>query len=129
VAYAKGDRDDRDGVHYRLAWRPTAVIFSEQSGENRVDQDLKWSAGWRGRSSGVAYSGAFRKLGDATADTGRATDRKEIENAVRLAWFPREKLALELAVGHALSDYDDAVLLDSRTVFAEAVVRYAYSPK
>ena len=56
-------------------------------------------------------------------------DRNEWENAVRLAWTPREKTSYELTVGERGREFDDRALYNSSDLFGEAVAAYAYSPK
>src|SRR5690606_34873381 len=60
---------------------------------------------------------------------GQEADRRVVEQVIRIAWIPREKLALELAAGQSLAEYTDRILLDSRDTFGEIAMRYAYSPK
>jgi len=130
VGYSKGDSTQSDsGAFVKFAYQPTAVVYLEGRGDNRVDQDFAVSAGWRGKATRVIYEGAFRQLGNATADVGKQTDRVEYGNIARVAWTPREKLELELAIGQSKVDYDDPEFLDSRKTYAEAALRYAYSPK
>lgn len=130
IGYAKGDpAQDDSGAFFKFAYQPTAVVYVESHGDNRIDQDFTVAAGWRGRATRVIYEGAFRQLGDATADLGEQTDRKEYDNVARVAWTPREKLEWELAVGQSSLDYDEPAFFDSRKTYAQLAVRYAYSPK
>ena len=129
VAYGKGAKDGLDGGFIRFAYKPTAVAYLQGNADTRIDQEATLSAGIRGKSSSIGYEGTIRRLGDATADVGRQTDRTELDQAVRFAWIPREKLAYELAVGYAASEYDDKDLLGSRELYGELALKYAYSPK
>ncbi|BCU75553.1 hypothetical protein llg_02680 [Luteolibacter sp. LG18] len=129
VAYVYGDPNGKDGGYIRVAYRPVGVIYSDHGDSNRIDQDASWDLGWRGSKVAVAYGGRVRQLGDATADAGRQTDRLVLEQAVRLAWTPREKLSFELAAGQSSNDYRDRQLFDSRSAYGEAALRYLYSPK
>lgn len=129
VAYAAGDATDGEGGFVRLAYRPTAVSYTEHSSDNRIDHEAAITAGWRGKASKLTYTGAARKLGGATADVGRQTDRVELDNELRAAWIPREKVTVEVAAGATRSDYADPVLFDSGRTYGEIAVRYAYSPK
>jgi hypothetical protein len=85
--------------------------------------------GWRGKAIAFAYTGAFRQLGDATADTGTLTDRTELANEARIAWSLREKIAVEVAGGHESTDYESGNFADSDLTYGEIALRYAYSPK
>ncbi len=89
----------------------------------------EFTAGWRGQASKITCTGAVQKLGDATADTGRQTDRLEYQHELRAAWLPRERISLELAAGQRQSNYSDKELYDSNKVYGEAAIRYFYSPK
>lgn len=129
IAYTKGHPRDGTGGFVKFAYRPTGVIYAEHSSESRVDHDVSLATGWKGKMAGATYIGAFRKLGDATADTGRPTDRIETANEFRVAWSPREKVVTEFAVGHTASDYEDPQFIDSSQTYGEAAVRFAYSPK
>lgn len=129
IAYSTNDSTTSDGGFIKVAYHPTTVIYAENDSDNRVDQQALLTAGWRGKVTQLTYKGAIQKLGDATADTGRQTDRLEFENEIRGAWQPREKVTLELAVGNQQSDYSDPTLFDSSKIYAEVVSRYAYSPK
>lgn len=129
IAYAKGDRDTQDGGYLKVAYRPTAVFYSKNSDDNRTDHEAALSVGFIGKKAAIDYSLAYGKLGDATADTGRPTDRQTVDHVVRIAWVPKEKLALEVAGGQSIAEYADRVLLDSREAFAEVALRYAWSPK
>lgn len=129
IGYRKGDRDTQDGGYIKAAYRPTGVVYTEGNGDNRVDHEAALAVGYRGKSVAFDYTGAYGKLGDATADTGRETDRQMVDQVIRIAWIPREKLAVELAAGQSIADYADKVLLDSREAFGEVALRYAYSPK
>lgn len=129
IAYVKGDRETQDGGYLSVAYRPTGVAYAENSDDNRVDHDVRLAVGMKGKKVAFDYSLAYGKLGDATADTGRPTDRDVIDHVVRIAWVPREKLAVELAAGQSIADYADRILLDSREAFGEIALRYAYSPK
>ena len=129
AAYQRGDATDGEGAFVQVAYRPTAVVYAKTESANRIDQEAALLAGWRGKASKVSYAGAVRSLGDATADTGRQTDRLETANELRAAWLPREKIAVEVAVGHRRTEYDDATLFDSSRTYGEIAVRYAYSPK
>lgn len=129
IAYRKGDADSGEGAHVRFAYRPTAVFYFRNTDDNRLDHEARWEAGWRGKAVSLAYSGNLRRLGDATADTGAPTDRRELENVVRFAWAPREKILWEIAAGQSSTSYDRSGLYDSKQFFGEAALRYAYSPK
>ncbi len=129
LAYRHGDLKNGDGGFIQVAYRPTGVIYVDHSHENRIDHQAAITAGWRGKASQITYTGAVQKLGDATADTGRPTDRLEFANELRAAWMPREKVTLELAVGNRQSNYSDPNLFDSRKTYGEVAMRYAYSPK
>ncbi|MEO8615118.1 MAG: outer membrane beta-barrel protein, partial [Luteolibacter sp.] len=118
-----------EGGFIKVAYHPTAVIYAKNDSDNRVDQQALLTAGWRGKVTQLTYKGAIQKLGDATADTGRQTDRLEFENELRAAWQLREKVTLELAIGNQQSDYSDPTLFDSSKIYAEIASRYAYSPK
>lgn len=129
IGFTKGDRDSQDGGYLKIAYRPTGVVYARSSGDNRVDHEAKAALGLVGNKTAFDYSIAYAKLGDATPDTGRQTDRQFFEHVVRIAWVPREKLALEVAAGQSVAEYADRVLLDSREAFGEIALRYAYSPK
>jgi hypothetical protein len=129
VAYRRGDRLEGEGGYLSVAYRPTAVSYADNSGNDRLDQEAAWEAGWRGKAIRLAYSGTARQLGDATADTGTLTDRSELANGVRIAWSPRERIAVELAAGHDSTDYESSAFADSRMSYGEVALRYAYSPK
>lgn len=129
AAYTKGDDKEGEGGFVKAGYRPTGVIYTENGSENRIDHQAIASAGWRGKLTRVTYTGAFQKLGDATADAGRPADRFLFENEVRLAWIPREKVTLEFAVGNNGTNYKDAVFYDSTKNYAEVAARYTYSPK
>jgi hypothetical protein len=129
IAYSKGDDKGGGGGFLKVAYRPTAVVYVEHGSENRIDQQAVITAGWQGKASRIIYGGLFQQLGGATADTGRPTDRLEIENEVRAAWTPREKLTFEIAAGNRQVTYADPIYYDSNKVYGEVAVRYAYSPK
>lgn len=129
VAYRKGDKLEGEGGFVSIAYRPTAVAYVDHSDNDRIDQESAWEAGWRGKAITLAYTGAFRQLGDATADTGTLTDRTEIANEARIAWSIREKVSLEAAVGQESTDYESGAFADSDLVYGELALRYAYSPK
>lgn len=129
VAYAKGDDSEGEGVYAKAAYRPTLVVYALNGSESRVDHQMLATAGWRGKVTRLIYSGSLRKLGDATPETGQATDRLEFSNEIRSAWIPREKIALEAAVGNRQTNYSDADLNDSSKTYGEVAVRFTYSPK
>ena len=129
VAYTKGDAKEGEGGFIRLAYRPTSVTYSKNHSDNRIDHQALLAAGWRGKVTQLTYKGGLQQLGDATAETGRQTDRLEFENELRMAWLPREKVTLELAAGNRQSDYQDPTLYDSSKTYGEVAVRFAYSPK
>lgn len=129
IAYRRGDPDEGEGFDASIGYRPTAVAYADHGSENRLDHEAVALIGWRGKVTRIAYSGAFRKLGDATAETGRPTDRLAFANEVRAGWTAREKITLEGAVGSRQSDYLDPFYFDSRKDYAELAVRYGYSPK
>ena len=129
VSYTQGDAREGEGGFIRFAYQPTGVIYAENSSESRVDHEAALTAGWRGKAWSLTYVGAARKLADATADTGRPTDRIEFANEVVAAWIPREKVTVELAAGNTKSDYADPTLYDSREAYGRLGVRYTYSPK
>jgi hypothetical protein len=129
VAYTQGDAKEGDGGFVRVAYRPTSVTYAQHHSENRIDHEAAVVAGWRGKVTKITYTGGGRQLGDATADTGRQTDRVEFANELRGAWIPREKITLEAAAGHRQSDYKDPTFFDSSDTYGEVAMRYAYSPK
>jgi hypothetical protein len=129
IAYTKGDEKEGEGVFVKAGYRPTGVVYSEHGSENRIDHQALAIAGWRGKLTTITYSGVIQNLGDATAETGRLTDRLEFENEIRAAWIPREKITLEVAGGNRQSDYADPTLYDSGKTYGEVAVRYTYSPK
>lgn len=129
IGYRKGDRETQDGGYIKAAYRPTGVVYTQGNSDNRVDHEVSLAVGVRGKSVAFDYAGAYGKLGDATADVGREADRQMVDQVIRIAWIPREKLALELAAGQSVAEYADKVLLDSRDAFGELALRYAYSPK
>lgn len=129
IGYRKGDRDTQDGGYLKMAYRPTGVVYTQGNSDNRVDHEVGLAVGVRGKSVAFDYTAAYGKLGDATPDVGQEADRQVLDHVVRIAWIPREKLALELAAGQSIAEYTDKVLLDSRDTFGEIALRYAYSPK
>jgi hypothetical protein len=129
IHYRRGDKVSGEGGYLRVAYRPAAVAYADNSGNNRLDQVAEWDIGWRGKKTAIFWKGAARRLGDATADTGTLTDRSEFSNEVRLAWSIREKVSLELAGGHESLSYDSSAYADSSLTFGELALKYAYSPK
>jgi hypothetical protein len=131
VAYSHGDDSvwEGEGVFIKGGYRPTGVVYFDNGDENRIDHEALLSAGWRGKATRLGYAGALRKLGDATAETGRPSDRLEYDNEIRAAWIAREKVALEVAAGHDVNDYLDPGFIDSEKTYGEVAVRYVYSPK
>ena len=129
ISYTQGNATEGEGGFIKLAYQPTGVFYSRNPSENRVDHVAALTAGWRGKQSSITYVGAARKLGDATAETGSQTDRLELENEIRVAWMPREKITVELAAGSLKSEYADPALFDSSETYAKLGLRYAYSPK
>lgn len=129
VAWRKGDPVAGEGGYLSIAYKPTAVAYADFSNNNRIDQVAAWETGWRGKAIKLAYSGAARALGDATADTGTLTDRKEFVNEGRISWSVRERVAVEAAAGYESTAYDDARFADSNYTYGEVALRYAYSPK
>jgi hypothetical protein len=129
IGYSRGDRDSQEGGYLKVAYRPSGVVYARSSSENRIDHEATAAIGLVGNKVAVDYSVAYGKIGDATPDTGRQADRQLFEHVVRIAWVPREKLALEVAAGQSIAEYADKVLLDSREAFGEVALRYAYSPK
>ena len=57
-----GNPEARDGGFYRVAYRPTGVIYTGGEGDDRIDQDVAWAVGWRGAKAGVGYRGGWKKL-------------------------------------------------------------------
>nr|WP_226895146.1 outer membrane beta-barrel protein [Luteolibacter marinus] len=129
VAWRKGNKLDGEGGYLSVAYRPSVVDYADHSGNDRIDHVAAWEAGWRGKAITLAYSGNFAKLGDATADTGTLTDRKEVANEGRIAWAVGEKVALEVAGGQTSTTYDSPSFADSSLTYGEVALRYAYSPK
>lgn len=129
IAYRRGDLNAGEGVVLRAGYVPSAMIYGTSEVDDRIDHEAMALLGYRGKVGKIWYEGGASKLGDATADTGRPTDRFEIQNEARVAWTPREKIALEAAVGNRLIRYEDPVFFDSERVYVEAALRYAYSPK
>jgi hypothetical protein len=129
IAFSKGDDKGGGGSWVKAAYRPSAVVYQEHSSENRIDQNLVIEAGWQGKATRIAYTGAFRMLGDATADAGRPVDRVQADNEIRIAWTPKEKLSLEIAGANNRVDYDDPLYFDTVETYGEAALRYVYSPK
>ena len=128
IVYAKGD-PGAGGGFMEFAYRPSAVIFVENSGENRVDHDTTLTVGYDGAKTAIVYRGAYRRLGDATPETGARADRSEYASEVRATWKATAKVDLEAAIAVEGADYDDATLSDSNSTTAELAVRYAYSEK
>ena len=112
-----------------MATRTKARAYVEKGDENRIDHEAVALVGWSGKVTRIAYSGAFRKLGDATVESGRQTDRIAFSNELRAGWSPLEKTTIEAAAGSRQSDYLDPFFFDSRKDYAEIAARYAYSPK
>ena len=131
VAYTQGDDNEweGEGLFIRGGYRPSGVVYFDNGDEDRIDHEALLSAGWRGKVTRLSYAGALRKLGDATAEVGRPTDRLEYANELRAAWIAREKVALEVAAGHDANDYLDPGFIDSEKTYGEVAVRYVYSPK
>lgn len=125
----KHGQADQDGARLRVAYRPSAVWYLDHHDESRIDHELEVEAGIRGKQTSVSYAGAFRKLGDPTAETGAPTDRDEYASELRFAWQPRDKVAVELAAGVNGTNYDQAAYADSSSRYGEVALRYTYSPK
>ena len=129
VAYRKGDKATGEGGYLALAYKPAVIAYADHSDNNRIDHQAAWEAGWRGKAITLAYSGAFGRLGDATADTGTLTERSELANEARIAWSLREKVSVEVAAGQESTDYESGAFADSDLTYGEIALRYAYSPK
>lgn len=128
IAYAFGRPDD-EGGYVRLVYRPTGVLFADNTDENRLDHDFLLEAGVVGKRHGLAVQTAFRRLGDPNADIGTTTERNEYLGEVRYIWRPREKVNIEAAAGLSGENYDDPGFSDANQSYGELAVRYAYSPK
>jgi len=128
IAYAFGRPDD-PGCYVRLMYRPSGVVYIENSDESRVDHDFALEAGVVGKRHDLGIKTGLRRLGDATPDTGTTTERTEYLAEARYAWRPREKVRLEIAAGLSGEDYDESNFADSDRTYGELAVRYAYSPK
>jgi Putative beta-barrel porin 2 len=131
VAYTHGDDNEweGEGIFIKGGYRPTGVVYLGNGDENRIDHEALLNAGWRGKATRLSYAGALQKLGDATAEAGRPSDRIVTANEVRAAWIAREKVAVEVAAGHDVNDYLDPGFFDSEKTYGEVAVRYVYSPK
>lgn len=129
IHYRRGDKLSGEGGYLSVAYRPTAVVYADNSDNSRFDQVAEWDIGWRGKKTAIFWKGAARQLGDATADTGTLTDRTEFSNEVRLAWSIREKLSVELAGGRESVSYDSPAYADSALNYGELALRYTHSPK
>ena len=129
IAYVFGNDEGGEGSYLRFDYRPTGVIYAENGSESRIDQDVTILTGVRGEKSSLAFSGNYRRLGDAIADTGTQTDRREYAAEIRAAYSVSGKVSVELAGGAYGTDYDSNTLSSSRDQFAEVGIRYAYSPK
>lgn len=129
LAYTQGDSKEGEGGFIQVAYRPTSVTYAKNHSDNRIDHQALLTAGWRYKATQLTYKGGLQQLGDATAETGRQTDRLEFENEVRVAWLPREKVTIEMAAGNRQSDYQDPTLFDSSKTYGEIAARFAYSPK
>jgi len=129
MAYIRGNAEASDGGYLKVAYKPTAVVYTDNGSSNRVDQDASWEVGLRGKKVAIAYGGHMQQLGDATADAGQQTDRLVLEQVVRAAWSPTEKTSIELAGGQSSADYKQRGLVDSSGAYGEVAVRYTYSPK
>ncbi|BCX47076.1 hypothetical protein HAHE_09840 [Haloferula helveola] len=128
VGFVAGQRED-EGAYLRVAYRPSVVLYLDNSDESRVDHRFEGVAALNGQKSSVVLSGNLDRLGDATPDIGTQSDRTEYASELRLAWKPSEKLSLELAGGIECTDYDSRGLSDSKLTYTEFALRYAYSPK
>lgn len=129
VGYAFGDPKDGDGAFIKAAYRPAGVVYVDHGSDSRVDHQAIGNIGWQGKVTRIEYTGGIQKLGDATPDTGRLTERIESANEMRIGWSPIEKVTLEAAGGNARNDYVDPIFFDSSKSYAEAALRYACSPK
>jgi hypothetical protein len=128
IAYAAG-REGEPGAYLRLAYLPSAVVYAGETDENRIDHVFRIEGVWSERRSEIGASGSLRRLGDAVADTGVATDRTEYEAELRYAWKAREKITVESRVSGSGANYDQETLADSRLIEGGLALRYAYSPK
>ena len=128
IIYAKGDPGEGGGF-MEFAYRPSAVLYVGNSSENRVDHDSAVTIGHEGAKTAILYRGAYRRLGDATAETGARADRSEHENEVRATWKPTAKVRIEAAAAQEGTNYDDSALADSSATSGEIALRYAYSEK
>jgi len=129
IAYAFGEPDGDQGAFVRAAYRPSGVFYLDHDDVNRVDHDLALAMGWQGKAVALAYDGRYQRLGDATAESGTPTNRDELTSVARVAWYPREKLAIEGSGGVSATNYDQSGFFDSEGRFGEVALRYAYSPK
>jgi hypothetical protein len=129
IAYTVGERKGTDGGFAAAAYQPALVFYVDQANSNRADHALDLAAGWRGKTTVLGYDGKFRSLSDTTADAGTPADRLEFDHAIRLAWQPREKIAVAGAAAFAGVLYDQPGFFDSRTYSAEGSLNYIHSPK
>lgn len=129
MAYIRGSAEATDGGYLKVAYKPTAVVYTDNGSPNRIDQDASWEVGLRGRKLAIAYGGRVQQLGDATPDAGQQTDRLMLEQVVRTAWSATERTSLELAAGQSSADYEQRGLVDSGGAYGEVALRYTHSPK
>jgi hypothetical protein len=129
MAYIRGDAEATDGGYLKVAYKPTAVVYTDNGSPNRIDQDASWEVGLRGKKLAIAYGGRVQQLGDATPDAGQQTDRLMLEQVVRAAWSATEKASIEVAAGQTSADYKQRGLVDSSGAYGEVALRYQYSPK
>ncbi|MDB6080622.1 MAG: hypothetical protein JWO82_4369, partial [Akkermansiaceae bacterium] len=69
ISYAKGDpsKDSTEGAYVRVGYKPSAIFYMKNSGDDRVDHQAGIDAGWHGQSAAIDYSGGLQRLSDATA--------------------------------------------------------------
>lgn len=129
VEWVHGVEGD-EGAHLAVVYRPSGVVYLDHGGDNRIDHELTVAAGYEGPRTGVVYQGGFRRLGEPTSELGGIrSDRTESANELRLIWKPKEKIGVQVAVGQTTRDYDEPILAGSESLYLEAALEYAYSPK
>ena len=127
IRYTKGQEQGRAWVS--LAYRPTAVIYFEESDESRIDQYLSASASVRHKVLRLAYDGSWARLGYPDPDVGGNPERDEWDQRVTVGWDRGGKTAVEAFADWRLEDQDQSDLNDVETISGGLSLIYRHSPK
>jgi hypothetical protein len=119
-----GDYVAKDESYLTMNYNPEAILFTERSGENSLDHNLKTQIQYAIAKLAVGVEGGYQRLSGATPDLGERVERDVSNVKLGLKYGFGARVEVENNVLYSATNYTPTQFADFSEFVNETLARY-----